>query len=77
MIDDGHVSPRKADETYGDAPLCPWCGEEVTDSPHVDMPDDDCVLECEHCAKLVRIRRSVRVSYLCVRFNLKKEEKQG
>ena len=49
----------------GDEPLCPWCGEMVTDSPDDDLdhcPGDQ-MIECAECGGMVVCRVSCVVTY--------------
>lgn len=48
--------------THG-SPVCPWCREEVTDSPIEDCAGRVCVLECQGCGQLVKITTQARVVY--------------
>lgn len=53
---------RMADPT---TPLaCPNCGEDVTDSPNVDLHEGDNRVDCENCDAPVVVRVSYAVSYV-------------
>ncbi len=41
--------------------ICPWCGEEETDS--WEYPDSEDDIECEHCGNHYTMQRDVEVSY--------------
>lgn len=55
-------------ELTADSPLCPWCGEEVTDSIHLDYPPSTeaisgSAMECENCGQSVVVERHLTVEY--------------
>ena len=37
------------------SPMCPWCGDEVSDSPGEDFPPGTVVTECGGCGRSVMV----------------------
>ena len=57
-----------------DEPICPWCGEMVTDSPDADLdhgPDEQ-IIECAECGGSVVCRVSCVATY-----ETRREETEG
>jgi hypothetical protein len=55
------------------SPMCPWCGDELDDTPEqIPFPDDADVTEidCGGCGQPVRLLRVVTMTYLA-------EKRQG
>ena len=50
-------------------PLCPWCGEPVSDSPLEDFGAGDNFIECAECGGDVVVTPLVSVEY-----NVRKDE---
>lgn len=44
---------------------CPWCGDEVTDSPSMDINHDGRVdkMDCAACGKPVEVTAEITVTY--------------
>ena len=47
------------------SPTCPWCGDEVTDSPLEDISHDGLahMMDCASCDKPVLVRAEIRIRY--------------
>jgi len=46
------------------SPMCPWCGDEVTDSPETDIPlDGEHEIDCGGCGKPVLVTARAVITY--------------
>ena len=45
-------------------PTCPWCGDEITDSPLADLVVSGCIIvDCAGCAKPVEVHGMTTVCF--------------
>ena len=49
------------EQSYTDNIVCPWCGEEQSDSWECCDWDDEC--ECDYCGKVFEYERNTEVTY--------------
>jgi hypothetical protein len=50
------------------SPTCPWCGDEVDDSPELGPGlEGEHETACVGCGQPVTVRRTVSVDYSCVK----------
>jgi hypothetical protein len=50
--------------TAAASPMCPWCGDEVDDTPEaLPWVGRTCWVQCTACGRPVDVERTARVSY--------------
>lgn len=62
-VTDGRRLPEWFETMHTDLPICPSCGDEITDSPRDDIPDGISVIECAVCGVACEVSRQVDVTY--------------